>query len=193
MLLVGSDEHISVAIVWKKERHIEFFDSRGPNVSFKEIKEWFADQPFCDSFVNTNADFDIQSEGHRGGREEVDVYCQTWIYYYVYCRLVHGYSSKLVVRTLEELPAEARLELVKSFQQWPACVPPLPRLRFARGGRRDVGGHTESGGLVSAHFRSRVPLRRSSYDSRCRCPHLIAQGLRPEQRQGDRGSRGRQC
>jgi len=44
-----------------------------------------------------------------------DLYCQTWIYYYIYMRLVKGISYKEIIKYLEDIPVEKRLEMIEEF------------------------------------------------------------------------------
>eukprot|EP00941_MAST-03F_sp_MAST-3F-sp1_P002937 g2937.t1 len=109
IVLIGTDCHISMAIIWKKTSRVEFFDSRGGNGSIEQIKSFFLRRYKYFDEVNH---FDIQ------GKEEYDVYCHTWIYYYAYCRLIHKQTSETVLKALESLSDPERLTLIKSFHDW---------------------------------------------------------------------------
>jgi hypothetical protein len=88
-LLIGCPGHISIGILWpergKRAAFVEHFDSRGINESIKagggsysslpHIREYFQAKHGVTKLKSVNA-VDFQEK-------ELDVYCQTWIFYFV--------------------------------------------------------------------------------------------------------------
>jgi hypothetical protein len=89
-LLIGCPGHISIGILWpqrgKRAAYVEHFDSRGINESLKagggsytslpHIREYFRTTHGVGKLASVNA-VDFQEV-------ELDVFCQTWIFYFVW-------------------------------------------------------------------------------------------------------------
>ena len=109
VLLIGSDLHISIAILYNsketkdgksstrskfnnnshvasKTTKVEFFDCRGSNVSLPHIKNFFKIIVDCKSFHLINK-VNFQEDGNCSGDAGLDIYCNSWIYYWVYRNL----------------------------------------------------------------------------------------------------------
>jgi hypothetical protein len=99
---------------------LEHFDSRGINESIKagggsylslpHIRQYFKQQHSVATLRSVNY-VDFQEV-------ELDVYCQTWIFYFVYMRLVHKHSANKVVQCIDALSNADKLVEVKRFQHW---------------------------------------------------------------------------
>jgi hypothetical protein len=147
ILLIGSDLHISIAILYNsnlpknfpvgtkygkssakskfnnssnitsKSTKVEFFDCRGSNVSLSHIKNFFQIIVSCKSFHLINK-VNFQEDGNCSGDEGLDIYCNTWIYYWVYLRLVHQISANKIIKNIESMNSKERLEEIDRFQRY---------------------------------------------------------------------------
>lgn len=128
ILLVGSDLHISIAILYNtnpvfnqcetpKHTRVEFFDCRGSNVSLSSIKQFFSSVVKCKSFHLINK-LNFQEDGKCDGEEGLDIYCNTWIYYWVYLRIVRKISPKDIVSQIEIMNSNERLAEIDRFQRY---------------------------------------------------------------------------
>ena len=150
ILLVGSDLHISIAILYNsnlpamvtttcsernnennhnkfsssmnnatstknKTTKVEFFDCRGSNISLEKIKDFFRMQVNCKTFSLINK-LNFQEDGNCAGDEGLDIYCNTWIYYWVYLRIIHQISAQRIVNNIKVMNSKERLEEIDRFQ-----------------------------------------------------------------------------
>jgi hypothetical protein len=125
IILVGSDLHISVAIVSEHGKHVEFFDSKGGNVSLDDIKSFFKSMgPPGTTFCMANK-VNWQEDGNSAVEEGLDIYCNTWIYYWCYLRLVCQKSISSVVENIGNMNSRERLVEIQRFQTWLYDLPPF--------------------------------------------------------------------
>eukprot|EP00940_MAST-03C_sp_MAST-3C-sp2_P000106 g106.t1 len=121
LALVGTYQHICICLIHRKEKVIEFFDSRGPNAEYEQIKRFFMQRFDGFSFENANPDFDIQAEDHQAKQADErarDIFCHTWIYLYSYRRLILNEDTMTILKSLVLLSANERLAEIKRFQEW---------------------------------------------------------------------------
>ena len=116
VVLVGSDLHISVALVGEGGKHVEFFDSKGGNVSVRQIRAFFHSRG-CAKFLMINR-VNFQEDGNCAEEAGLDIYCNTWIYYWCYLRLVRKKKAKDIVSNIDKMNSKERLEEIQKFQTW---------------------------------------------------------------------------
>lgn len=107
-LMVGQDGHVSIILIDNDNETIEYFDT--VNDSFKEhalndvIDFYFPSYRF--KVVNNGTD--IQESNY-------DVYCQTWIFYYIYQRLYNNKTSDEIMEKLKLTNSEERVDIIRDF------------------------------------------------------------------------------
>ena len=77
----------------------------------------------CKSFHLINK-LNFQEDGKCDGDEGLDIYCNTWIYYWVYLRIVRKISPKDIVSQIEIMNSNERLAEIDRFQRYLYDLPP---------------------------------------------------------------------
>lgn len=111
VILVGTEDHITVVLAWPRIREIEYFDTCPRNRQLEQIEEFFEERAPGATFRRVNSDLDVQ------GLEE-DIMCHTYIHWYAHARLVLGLASEDVLEGLRAMSARERLDAVREFQDW---------------------------------------------------------------------------
>lgn len=123
-ILLGCPGHISIGILWphkgKRKAFIEHFDSRGINESIQAGGGSFLFLPNMRTFFKNQFGIDkLKTVNNVDFQEvELDVYCQTWIFYFVYMRLIHKHSAARIRTCIDMLTATQKLDEIKRFQHW---------------------------------------------------------------------------
>lgn len=102
------DGHVSVSIVDINNKIIEWFDTIDTQNDIYEpiknkIKEYLPDY----EIFKANRE-DIQ-------KDDSDLYCQTWIYYYIYHRLYKKKSIKIILDKLMSKDKKRRIDVIRQF------------------------------------------------------------------------------
>ena len=111
VVLVGTEDHITVALAWPRTREIEYFDTCPHSRQIDQIKRFFQERAPGATFRRVNGDLDVQEL-------EEDIMCQTWIHWYAHARLARGISSEGVLERLRAMSPRERLDTVREFQDW---------------------------------------------------------------------------
>ena len=125
-LLLGCPGHISIGLLWpqngKRKPRIEHFDSRGINESIQAGGGSFLSLPHMKAFFEKEhgiAASRFKSVNAVDFQEvELDVYCQTWIFYFAYMRLVQRHSAAKICLCIDAMGETQKLDEIKRFQHW---------------------------------------------------------------------------
>ena len=71
----------------------------------------------CKKFLMINR-VNFQEDGHCSEEEGLDIYCNTWIYYWCYLRLILQKSPKRIISNIEKMNSQERLTEIQRFQTW---------------------------------------------------------------------------
>jgi len=107
-LMIGYFDHISIMLVDKYYKCIEYFDTSYKQKYRNQLKE-ICDIYFPDYlFICVNDNLYIQKSYY-------DVYCQTWIFYYLYQRLYKCISHRIIMDTLNMVNDNERVDIIRNF------------------------------------------------------------------------------
>ena len=107
--------HISIALWDVKSNSLEIFDPYGDDLRYVPFQEslvrtlfskYPGPKPDRVTFVNKT---NLQAQ------DPSDIYCQTWIYWYLYERTVNGKSAKETLQTAYKLHPLQRTDMIRSF------------------------------------------------------------------------------
>lgn len=125
-LLLGCPGHISIGLLWpqkgKRKPRIEHFDSRGINESIQAGGGSFLSLPHMKAFFEK--EYGIAASRFKSVNAvdfqevELDVYCQTWIFYFAYMRLVQRHSAVKICLCIDAMSETQKLDEIKRFQHW---------------------------------------------------------------------------
>ncbi len=105
-ILIGTPNHVSIALVDYEKKVIEIFDSSGKHDFYSRIIiaiEKLFPKDYLVIYVNENF---LQQE---------DALCQTWIFYYLYNRLSLKKTSAKIVRSLRKMTPMQRFDEIMQF------------------------------------------------------------------------------
>lgn len=126
VLVVGLPQHITIACCREHCDHVvvEFFDPAGPSgdlQSVKAVKQW------AESFLkrlysrvrHKQVIFKDITKSICFQADASDVMCQTWIWYWVYWRMVRQATALEITKHVKELITKRKsLSHVQSFNKW---------------------------------------------------------------------------
>lgn len=83
-------------------------------------------KPYFQSFglplynvVAINCSCDLQKKTTKLFTEvDADVYCQTWIYYYVYCKYTNNWTTKQTIENFQHTKPKVRLQKIEQFWRY---------------------------------------------------------------------------
>lgn len=103
------DGHISIMIVDNKNKIIEWFDTAPPN-KIEKTKLLEKIKYYLPSYKIT-----IVNNKHHIQKSNYDVYCQTWIYYFIYKRIHKKKQPAQIINNLMKYNRENRVDIVRKF------------------------------------------------------------------------------
>lgn len=126
VLLVGLPQHITIACCREHADHVmfEFFDPAGPKgdlQSVKAVKQW-AETFLWRRYSNKNSKNIIFSNITKNicfQADSTDVMCQTWIWYWVYWRMVRQENANTIIKHVKSLCEQNKsLQHIQLFNKW---------------------------------------------------------------------------
>lgn len=122
IILIGLPQHITVAYIKETSDLIivEYLDPAGPSGDKRgaeEVEMWMHN--YFDATVQKPVKFYQAAKGINFQSDKNDVMCQTWIWYWVYFRLIRKVNSELLARHIYRLGCEKKsLEQIHKFNCW---------------------------------------------------------------------------
>jgi len=127
VFVIGLPQHITIACVREFSDHVvfEFFDpagASGDNNSVKAVKEWT--QTYLKDMYSTTRHqkpvvFTRVCNSINCQSDKADVMCQTWIWWWVYWRMVRQANVTELTKHLKDLiKAKGTLAHIAGFKQW---------------------------------------------------------------------------
>lgn len=122
IILIGLPQHITVAYIKETTNQIfvEYVDPAGPSGDKRgseEVQMWM--HSYFGSRLGKAVKFYQAAKGINFQSDKNDVMCQTWIWYWVYFRLIRKVNSDLLARHVYRLGCEKKsLERIHKFNCW---------------------------------------------------------------------------
>ena len=109
---IGLEGHYTVALIDQKMKKIELFDSGGDNDSCftKRVKRLFEICKPGYTFVSLQKE-SLQDDDHDG-------YCQTWVWIWLYYRLIKEYSHTQFKRVFQPMESNKRTSVVREVHYY---------------------------------------------------------------------------
>jgi len=126
VLIIGLPQHITIACVREHADHIifEYFDPAGPSgdtQSHRAVRQW-ADTFLADLFSverKKTVKFECTTKSICFQSDKMDVMCQTWIWYWVYWRMVRQADASEIIKHIKKLIHEKQsLKHIRIFHTW---------------------------------------------------------------------------
>lgn len=126
VLVVGLPQHITIACCREHSDHVvfEFFDPAGPAgdlQSVKAVKQW-AEHFLQTQYSQTRSKkvtFNNITKSTCFQSDKSDVMCQTWIWYWVYWRMVRQAPAVEIIGHIKTLTAQKKsLTHIQKFNKW---------------------------------------------------------------------------
>lgn len=126
VLVIGLPQHIAVACAREHSYHVvfEFFDSAGPagdSPSVKAVRQWsetFLQKHYSLSRPKKVIWTDV-TKSVCFQSDKSDVMCQTWIWYWVYWRMVRQANSQEIISHIKEnIRKNKSLSHIRKFNTW---------------------------------------------------------------------------
>jgi len=136
VFIIGLPQHITVATCREHSDHVlfEFFDPAGAdadNTSVKAVKQWamtFLRAKYSSDARQKEMIFSHVVKSVNCQVDKKDVMCQTWIWYWVYWRMVRQANANELVNHIKQLLADKKtLKHISRFNNWLA---ELHRLKY---------------------------------------------------------------
>lgn len=127
IFVIGLPQHITVACCREFSDHVvfEFFDpagAGGDSVSIKAVKEWtqtYLKDKYSTPRREKPVIFSQVCKSINCQADKADVMCQTWIWWWVYWRMVRQANVTELTRHLkEQIKKRKTLQHVSAFKQW---------------------------------------------------------------------------
>jgi hypothetical protein len=118
---VDVPKHVAILLWDTEKRRVELFDSGG--VSQLEERDWVDIVPFLFPIGTTLVVANRENLQEAAG----DIYCQTWVWYYVYHRVL-GERAGHLVRRLQALSSARRMQEIQLFWNFLLLVQDRPEL-----------------------------------------------------------------
>lgn len=124
LLKVGEPGHVTCVIVHFDEPICEIWDTAQVNAN---VKRWFrsvlpeayvivcVDAQLQIGWCETNTKRNIYIVETKTKKPYINIYCQTWPYFFAYMRCVKGYSAANIIRFLSCLTDEQKIVLIDEF------------------------------------------------------------------------------
>lgn len=115
--------HITVALINRKSKTIEWFDPSGqykrdPRTQETEYSMWVYNLELLFDNMLPGYKFIVVNKAQTHQSHEFDLYCQTWIYWYVFMRLVAGHNRRQIMQALQQDTPAQRVERIRNFAEF---------------------------------------------------------------------------
>lgn len=115
--------HLMIAIFYPRDDIIEFWDSEGRNTIADTIIEFLpgivaaatGDRTRRPRIINLCPSKTLQKDIYIQGRRIEEAYCQTWIWFFVYMRVVLRCDMNKINDSLIKMKREKRFDLIMEF------------------------------------------------------------------------------
>jgi len=127
VFIIGLPQHITVACCREHSDHVlfEFFDPAGneaDNTSIKAVKQWaltFLRAKYSSDSRQKEMIFSHVVKSVNCQVDKKDVMCQTWIWYWVYWRMIRQANANELINHIKQLLADRKtLKHISRFNNW---------------------------------------------------------------------------